>query len=341
MDERALQTAGSRGLVVNEHLPLDQQPAAVYLVGLGAGSRRAMGGALATIAGILTGTQAERAGKRIYRFDPLLVNWAALRFQHTAAIRARLVELYAPRTVNKMLSALRGALKAAWRLGQMSADDYHRASSVENVEIDTLPAGRDIAQGELAAIMLACADQAPVGIRDAAIIGILYVCGLRRSELVNLDLADHDPDGGSLHVRKAKRNKERVVYATNGAAEALGDWLAIRGDKPGPLFVPVLKGGHVRLGQRMTEQAVWKRVKYRAKQAGVKDLSPHDFRRTVAGDLLEAGADLVTVTKILGHSDPKTTARYDRRPEETKRKAAQKLHLPYYRQTLRVAGGEQ
>ena len=55
-------------------------------------------------------------------------------------------------------------------------------------------------KGELAAMMLACADQTPAGVRDAAIIGILYTCGLRRSELVNLDLADYDPDAGTVTI---------------------------------------------------------------------------------------------------------------------------------------------
>ena len=62
--------------------------------------------------------------------DALTLPWANLRFQHTAAIRSKLAETYAPATANKMLSALRGVLKAAWKLGQVSAEDYHRASDV-------------------------------------------------------------------------------------------------------------------------------------------------------------------------------------------------------------------
>ena len=82
--------------------PLDQQPAAVYLAGLAHGSRRTMRDALNTIA--------ERLGAA----DALTVEWGALRFQHTAAIRAQLAERYRAATANKMLSALRGTLKAAW-----------------------------------------------------------------------------------------------------------------------------------------------------------------------------------------------------------------------------------
>nr|WP_306469804.1 site-specific integrase [Oscillatoria laete-virens] len=66
-------------------------------------------------------------------------------------------------------------------------------------------------------------------------------------------------------------------------------------------------------------------VQKRASQAGVEQFSPHDFRRTFCSDLLDAGVDIVTVQKLAGHSSPVTTAKYDRRGEETKRRAVQKL----------------
>jgi site-specific recombinase XerD len=67
----------------------------------------------------------------------------------------------------------------------------------------------------------------------------------------------------------------------------------------------------------------------RGQQAGINHFSPHDLRRTLAGDLLDSGADLVTVKDILGHASVDTKAGYDRRPEERKRKAVEKIHVPY------------
>ena len=81
----------------------------------------------------------------------------------------------------------------------------------------------------------------------------------------------------------------------------------------------------------MTPQAVLLIVQKRAKQAGVKSFSPHDFRRTFCSDLLDWGVDIVTVQKLAGHASPVTTSKYDRRGEETKRQAVEKLGISYKR----------
>lgn len=296
----------------------DQHPAAVYLARLARGSRRTMSEALNTVAGILTSG----------RCNMQTLDWGGLRYQHTAAVRSALADLYAPATANKMLAALRGVLREAWRLGQMSAEDYHRAADLPSVRGTTPPRGRALDEGELGQLFARCAlDKTPAGLRDAAMLGVLYGCGLRRSELVGLDVADYVAKDGALHVRSGKGNKARTNYATGGARTALEAWLKARGKQAGPLFCPINKAGKIAT-RRLTDQAVRKVLLKRAREAGVERFSPHDLRRTMIGDLLDAGADISTVQRLAGHANVTTTARYDRRGEAAKRKAAGLLHVP-------------
>ena len=174
-------------------------------------------------------------------------------------------------------------------------------------------------------------DPGPAGVRDAAIISLMYAAGLRREEVITLDLANFDPGSGRLVVL-GKGNKERSCYMTNGAAEALTDWLALRGPAAGPLFVAINKGGKLDpKARRLAPQAIYNMLARRAQAAGVAKFSPHDLRRSFVSDLLEAGADIATVAKMAGHKSVETTARYDRRPEAAKQKAAGLLHVPYHK----------
>jgi len=298
---------------------LDQNAAAIYLTSLNSESgRRTMRQALNVCAGLVSDNA-----------DALTFDWSQVRFQHVNAIRSRLTEVYKPATVNKMLAALRGVLRSAWQSGYMSAEDFHKAASVKGVKNDTLPAGRELTSGEMSALMADCEhDTTNAGARDAAVIGLMYSCGLRREEVVTLDLADYGTEDGRLVVR-GKGNKERVAWLTGGAARALADWLAVRGEDPGALFVAVNKSGRITSYKNMTPKTVYNMLAKRATEAGVKSFSPHDMRRTFVSDLLDAGADIVTVSHMAGHANVTTTARYDRRPEEAKRKAASLLHVPY------------
>lgn len=294
-------------------------PAAVYMARLAPGSRRTIASALERMAGLLSGRRAT-----IWTLD-----WAALRYQHTAALRAILAAQLAPATTNKYLAALRGVLKEAWRLGQMSAEDYRRAADLPSVRGATLPRGRALEGGELHALFRVCAaDRAPAGRRDAALLSILYGAGLRRSEAVALDVADYDPATGTLSIRSGKGHKARTAYAGRGTAEAVQAWLVARGGHPGPLFCSFTKAGHVRR-RRMSDDAVRYILQVRAHEAGVPAFSPHDLRRSFIGDLLDAGADISTVQRLAGHANVSTTGRYDRRGERAKRRAAELLHVPF------------
>jgi site-specific recombinase XerD len=314
--------------------PGDENPVLAYLARLSPGSRRTMRASLETIARLASGGEV----------GALDFPWWMLRYQHSEAIRGRLAEGYAPTTANKMLSAMKGVLKSCWRLGLMTADERDRASDVEPVRGTRLPPGRSIPRGELRSLFEVCAQEAndprmrARGVRDAAMLALLYVGGLRRTELASLRLSDYDPEERSVRIR-GKGNKERRVYAEGGADLLLSAWLELRGygDPDEPLFLPVRKDGEVRHtdahGEKkssLSDQAVYKMVKRRHREAKIKEVSPHDFRKTFVGDLLDAIGDLSTVQKLAGHSDPATTARYDRRGERAMREAASHLHVPHF-----------
>lgn len=126
-------------------------------------------------------------------------------------MRGRLLDIYTPATTNRILSALRGVLEQTWLLGQMSAEDYHRAVLLSPVIGEILPAGRELLIEEIASLIQNCIeDRSMVGIRDAAIISILFGAGLRREEITKLNLDDYNPEDAKLVIR-GKRSKQRIA----------------------------------------------------------------------------------------------------------------------------------
>ena len=267
--------------------PRDENPVLAYLARLSPGSRRTMRASLETIARLASAGEVGALG----------FPWWLLGYQHAEAIRGRLAEAYAPATANKMLSAMKGVLKSCWRLGLMSADERDRASDVEPVRGTRLPPGRSIPRGELRSLFEVCAHEAndprmrARGVRDAAMLALLYVGGLRRTELASLRLSDYDPEERTVRIR-GKGNKERQVYAEGGADLLLASWLELRGegDPDEPLFLPVRKDGEVRhtdaLGEKkssLSDQAVYKMVKRRHREAKIKEVSPTTSARRSSG----------------------------------------------------------
>jgi site-specific recombinase XerD len=294
----------------------EPNPATVYLSSLAPGSRRTMGGALSAIATFI------EPGAAVETF-----RWQQLTYTETAAIRAYLSGKYAPTSANKMIAAMRSTLRQAVALGLMAPEQFVRAVAIGRVRGSRVPAGRALAEDELRALLSVCDISTSKGTRNAALIGILAGAGLRRSEVVDLDLADYEATLGSLRVR-GKGNRERLAYLAEGARRAVDAWLAHRGDSSGPLLFPVLKNTRI-VRRRMTDQAVLDILRRLAILAQVKRLSPHDFRRTFISELLDRGADIVTVQHLAGHSAVSTTARYDRRGERAKIAAVKLLGVPF------------
>ena len=306
-------------LKLEEPLPLTGHPAAVYLGSLSYDSARTMRSSLNAIASLLTDGEC----------DCFTLDWSKLRYRHTAAVRTALKQKLAPTTVNKMLVALRRVLLEAYRLDLIEMIDYTKAIDLPNVKASGELRGRALTEEEIDSLIESClSKRTPLDLRDAAVIAILRIGGIRRQELAHLKLADLDLGSGEIIIRKGKGGKRRIVYLTAEAVELVEDWLAVRGSEPGALICPVNKGGRVELRHFASDgDGIYKLVKERAVKAGVKRFSPHDFRRTFCSDLFDTDTDLFTVQELAGHVSSSTTAKYDRRDEERKRKAVQGLKL--------------
>jgi site-specific recombinase XerC len=143
--------------------------------------------------------------------------------------------------------------------------------------------------------------------------------------LCQTDLNDLQSESDLLVVR-GKGGKVRDVPLAPGVRRAMNEWLRCRGFSPGPLITPVSRWQpEVVILRAMSPSAVAKVVH----QLFGPHVSPHDLRRTAVGDLLDAGADLSVVARIIGHSNPAVTARYDRRGLTALRSAVDRLHVPH------------
>ena len=147
-----------------------------------------------------------------------------------------------------------------------------------------------------------------IGLRDRAMLEVLYACGLRVSELVALQLASVNPRQGVVRVI-GKGNKERIVPAGEAALHWLQRYLL----EARAQLIPA--GGNIlfpsRLGRTMTRQTFWHAIKRYARVAAIqKDISPHTLRHAFATHLVDNGADLRAVQMMLGHSDLSTTQIY-------------------------------
>ena len=297
--------------------PRDGHPLDSYLARLGTEqSRRTMHSALETVARILT---AGAPRPRPARF----LAWHRLRYSDAERLRAALVEKYKPATARRTLSAFRGIIRAAWRLGYLNHDDAERLVDVGAVRGRTLPPGRTLTRDELEALVQACyrATAPAIGRRDAAIVLLMYAGGLRREEVRNLDLSSVDLEAGAVKV-VGKGNKERTVPLRAEVGIALAYWLRLRGGEAGPLFTTHGEGL-----ERLSLSAYNRLVKVRAERAELEHVTPHDLRRTFVTALLEAEVDVLRVRELAGHEDLETTARYDRRGDAANRLALDRLPI--------------
>jgi integrase len=328
-------------LVAREHAP-----AAQYIMGLAAGSRPAQWSALLLVAGLLS------AG----RCTPLDLPWGQVGYLHTNAVRAWLVEHRAPATAKRILAAVRGVLKEAWRLQLMSSEAYHRAIDIKPIRgnAEQEMAGRYVQEGDVRALLGVCrADSTPAGVRDGVILGLAFYAGLRRAEIAGLRTEHVDVASRVMRV-KGKGAKWRSVPMVEGLALAINEWLMTRsanlaiqsapsqaqrtldthalqsawGDLDPHLLWHIDRGGHIK-PRGITPAGIRDIFARRVAEAGIRATAPHDGRRTWISNLLEVGGEVVVVQKLAGHQDPKTTAGYDRRGAEVRARTINKLSMPW------------
>jgi len=210
-----------------------------------------------------------------------------------------------PRTTARLLSSMRRFFRYLVREGRIAADPTLR--------IDTPRLGRplpdSLSEEEVETLLGAPDVDEALGLRDRAMLELLYACGLRVSELVNLSLEQVDLTQGMVRLM-GKGSKERLVPLGEEASDWLQRYIAqarpelAAGASARPLFI-------TRRGEAMTRQAFWYRLRHYAVKAGInKTLSPHTLRHAFATHLLNHGADLRVVQMLLGHSDLSTTQIY-------------------------------
>ena len=168
------------------------------------------------------------------------------------------------------------------------------------------------------------------GLRDRAIIELLFSSGLRVSELVNLN-RDHINLGRREFMVRGKGQKDRPVFVSKGAAERVEDYLAVRQDSLAPLFISYSKNaGQLDTSgdyRRLSARSIQRMVAQYARLAGItKHVSPHTLRHSFATDLLMNGADLRSVQAMLGHSNISTTQVYTHVTDQHLKEVFEKFH---------------
>jgi site-specific recombinase XerC len=303
-------------------LPEVQNPLALYLARLAPSSQLTMKYVLQDAA--------DRLG--FVEVDIHEVPWHQLQPGHVIALVAALREDgYAPNTSSLYVNAIRGVTNEAWRQSLISHEHLLKMRSVKPTAGTRLTKGKNIRRTLVRELMDVCAaDPRPQGRRDAAIIAILYGSGMRKSESVNLDLAQIDFAERSLQVT-GKGNKQLIKYAPSWAFTVLNDWLELRrsclpeGQSDDTfLFNRIRRGSHI-TRERITKHAIYFIAKQRGRQIGM-DIMPHDFRRSFITRVIEEH-DLSIAQKLAHHTNISTTASYDMRGDNERRRAIDQFDL--------------
>jgi integrase/recombinase XerD len=209
------------------------------------------------------------------------------------------------RSIARNLSAVRGLFRFLLTEGKIQIDPTEHISSPR--QWARIP--KFLNRGQVEKLISAPDPDRPNGLRDHAMLELLYACGIRVSELVTLRLTDLDLGLGVVKVT-GKGNKQRLVPVHAAALKAVREYL----ERGRPAFLKGRSSPHLFItarGKAMTRQGFWASIKLNGRKAGIfHNLSPHVLRHTFATHLLEGGADLRSVQAMLGHADLATTEIY-------------------------------
>ncbi|TBU89775.1 site-specific tyrosine recombinase XerD [Phytopseudomonas dryadis] len=217
----------------------------------------------------------------------------------------RMNEGYKARSTARFISGMRGFYRFLLREGLIEVDP---TLQVEMPQLGR-PLPKSLSEADVEALLAAPDLDDPIGLRDRAMLEVLYACGLRVSELIGLTLEQVNLRQGVLRVF-GKGSKERLVPMGEEAIAWVERYCResrpfLLDGKPGDVLFPSQRG------EQMTRQTFWHRIKHQARVAGIaKSLSPHTLRHAFATHLLNHGADLRVVQMLLGHSDLSTTQIY-------------------------------
>jgi integrase/recombinase XerD len=235
-------------------------------------------------------------------------------------------EKLSPRSLARNISALKGFFKFLLREEAIEESPLrHLRTPRVNPRLPEILTGEDFEQ-----ILRQAKTDRRTGLRDRAMLELLYATGLRVSELVHLSVHDVDLNVGYLRT-KGKGAKERIVPIGRTAIRVLKDYLRAfaQDSTPRPQGRALFPG---RGGRAMTRQGFWKILRRHAAAAGVrKRITPHTLRHSFATHLLEGGADLRSVQSMLGHADIATTQIYTHVSREHLKKLHRKYHPREYK----------
>ncbi|MCJ8320419.1 MAG: site-specific integrase [Colwellia sp.] len=227
-------------------------------------------------------------------------------------------------SINTYLTVIKAVSREAWRLGQMPIDRHMKIQDVKRLRGFTETSGRALTVKEINKLLnYSNLSEVTKVHRDSAIIAVCYGAGLRRSEVVKLDLSDFIDDKIFVH---GKGNVNKHLFLPKFAIKAINKWLTYRGDFKGALFPRFIIGGTM-TDFRMLPNAVNCILERRRKAAKIAPFTPHDLRRSYATNLIDNGVDLFTVQGLMRHTDIETTRRYDLRGDKTKKAAVAMLPI--------------